>query len=150
MQTKVHEKTIFENLIPKQNQLEIIVKKEEKNEKTEFEKNLEQCLFKLSLKKTKPVVFLLSKLLGCYHDLDFSAEELFRSKIPKIFKTMSSLIKELKNPDIEFTKIQLESILNHITEKVLNEVLILFSHLFLNSVFKSSFSITKFTWKNCL
>lgn len=33
MQTNVHEKTIFENLIPKQNQLEIIVKKEENIEK---------------------------------------------------------------------------------------------------------------------
>lgn len=92
------------------------------SEKKDFEHNLEKCLLKMSTKRTKNVISMLGKLLGSYHDHNFSAEELFSSDIPKIFKTMQALLKDLKNPELEFPKIQLESILNHIKEKVLNEV----------------------------
>ena len=93
--------------------------------KKDFEQNLETCLLKISNKRTKNVISILGKLLGSYHDHNFSAEELFSSNIPKIFKTMQALLKDLKNPELEFPKIQLESILNHIKDKVLNEVFFL-------------------------
>lgn len=96
------------------------------SEKKDFEQNLEKCLLKMSNKRTKNVISMLGKLLGSYHDHDFSAEELFSSNIPKILRTMQNLLKDLKNSELEFPKIQLESILNHIKEKVLNEVFLLF------------------------
>lgn len=92
-----------------------------------YEQNLEECLFKLNIKKGHSELQNLSKLMNSYHDLSLSAEELFKSKIPKVLKTIYTLIKELKNtPKTQIIIIQLESILSHIKEKVLNEVKILF------------------------
>jgi len=110
----------------------ISIKKSQFEKKEYFEKKLENCLFKLTTKKSKNVISLISKLLDSYHDYNFSGEELFKSNIPKICKTMYSMLKDVKSQhtESEFTKIQLESILNHITEKVINEVFILYVSFF--------------------
>lgn len=87
-----------------------------------YEQSLEECLFKLNIRKGHTELQNLSKLMSSYNDLSLSAEELFKSKIPKILKTIYTSIKQLKNAKTEIIIIQLESILTHIKEKVLNEV----------------------------
>ena len=96
--------------------------------KADFEHKIEEILMILSSKQhyRKKLLNLetLSKLLDSYKDLGFSAEELFKSNIAKIFKTINLL---LKNPrfskgEFSFVSTQLESILLDIKEKVVFEV----------------------------
>ena len=100
-------------------------------EKYTYESKLEECLVKLNMKlntrnkhEISNLIDYLSQLLGGYNDYEFSAEELFKSNITKIFKTMHLLLKDVKNQRIEFVSIQLESILNDIKEKVIQDVYI--------------------------
>lgn len=105
-----------------------IIENEKSLQNKSFELKLEECLLNLKnlkskvLSKNKHEIAILSKLLNSYHDHGFSAEELFRSNVPKIFKTMYQFLNDVKIPQTEFVIIQLESILNHIKERVLDEV----------------------------
>lgn len=96
------------------------------NTKELYEQSLENSLVKLMNRSSKSVISLISRLLNSYHDFDFSGSELFHNQIPKILKAMQAILMKSGNENSQMARVQLESVMNNIKEKVLDEVILAF------------------------
>lgn len=64
--------------------------------------------------------------LNFVYDFDFSGSELFHNQIPKILKAMQAILMKSGNENSQMARVQLESVMNNIKEKVLDEVILAF------------------------